>query len=132
MTGFGKIQSFIYGDTIQKAYGFAGATVHGSISGGNAQVELATPVPFRSFGPVNQRMAAAYAETQAGIEAMDALHEILHLAGKNWYDDFAYANTVAAMNGVKPPDFSGMAYKDAVRKASEYWNGALRAACKPR
>jgi hypothetical protein len=63
---------------------------------------------------------------------MSALHEILHLAGRNSYDDFAYANTVAAMRGLKPPDFSGMAYKDAVRKASDYWNGALRDACAPR
>jgi len=135
LTGFGKIKSqggFIYGDTIMKAYGFAGATVRGSISGGDAQVELATPVPFRSYGPVNQRMAADYAATQARIQAQSALHEILHLAGKNGYDDFAYANTVAAMRGVKPPDYSGMAYRDAVRKASEYWNGALQAACKPR
>jgi hypothetical protein len=39
LIGFGKIKSqsgFIYGDTIMKAYGFAGGTVHGSISRGNA------------------------------------------------------------------------------------------------
>ena len=63
---------------------------------------------------------------------MSTLHEILHLAGKSGYDDFAYANTVAAMRGVKPPDFSGMPYKEALRRAGEYWNGALEAACKPR
>src|SRR5207302_780517 len=45
--------NFVYGDTIKRAYGFDGATVHGSISGGNAQVELPFPTPFRSFGPVN-------------------------------------------------------------------------------
>jgi hypothetical protein len=34
---------FIYGDTIRKFYGFDGSTVHGTISSGKAQVELATP-----------------------------------------------------------------------------------------
>lgn len=74
-------------------------------------------------------MAAAYAEAQAVIEGEVALHEIVHLAG---YGDFAFANTVAAMRGVKPPDYSGMPFNDAIRKASEYWNEALMAACRPR
>jgi hypothetical protein len=133
LTGLAKIKSqsgFIYGDTIMKAYGFAGSTVHGSISGGDAQLELATPAPF----PVglSRRGAAEYINDQGRIDAEAVLHEILHLAGKNGYDDFAYANTVAAMRGVKPPDYSGMAYRDAVRKASDYWNDALMAACRKR
>lgn len=43
LVGFNTIKkqgSFIYGDTIMKAYGFAGGTVRGSISTGNAQVNL--------------------------------------------------------------------------------------------
>lgn len=115
----------MYGDTIKRAYGFEGGTVHGSISGGNAQVEFPFPVPFRSFGPVNQRAAAAYAEAQAGIQAMVGLHEIIHLAGKG-FDDYALSNAVAAMRGVTAPKFAN------VRRASEYWNGALEAACKPK
>jgi hypothetical protein len=129
LKGFEKIKGqggFIYGDTIEKYYGFRGGTVHGTVSGGNAQVELPFPIPFRSFGPVNQRAAAGYAEAQAGINAMTALHEILHLAGKNQFSDYDYANTVAAMRGVTPPTFAN------VRRASEYWTGALEAACKPR
>ncbi len=101
-----KVQGgFIYGDTIRRTYGFDGATVRGSINGRNAQVEL--PYPYANNITNNLRMAAAFAETQARIQAGNALHEILHLAGKNGYDDFAYANTAAAMRGVKPPDFSG-------------------------
>lgn len=115
----------MYGDTVKRAYGFEGATVHGSISGGNAQVELPFPTPFRSFGPVNQRAAAAYANTQAGLQAMNGLHEIIHLAGRG-YDDYALSNAVGAMRGVTVPKF------DNVRRASEYWGSALEAACKPR
>ena len=132
LVGFGKIKSqsgFVYGNTIMKAYGFAGGTVHGSISRGDAQVELPTPAPF----PVglSRRGAAEYISDQGRINAETVLHEILHLAGRG-YDDFAYANAVAAMRGVKPPDYSGMAYRDAVRKASDYWNGALMGACRLR
>ncbi|MCA1601986.1 MAG: hypothetical protein LC776_10220, partial [Acidobacteria bacterium] len=39
LTLFGTIKSqggFVYGDTVKRAYGFEGGTVHGSISGGNA------------------------------------------------------------------------------------------------
>lgn len=133
LIGFGKIKSqsgFIYGDTIMKACGFAGGTVHGSISRADAQVELPTPAPF----PVglSTRGAAEYISDQGRINAETVLHEILHHAGKNRYDDFAYANTVAAMRGVKPPDDTGMAYRDAVCTASEYWDGALMGACRPR
>jgi YD repeat-containing protein len=130
LIGFGKIKSFIYGDTIMKAYGFAGGTVHGSISGGDAQVELPTPGRF----PVglSRRGAAEYISDQGRINAETVLHEILHLAGKNVYDDFAYAKTVADMRGVKRLDYTGMAYRDAVRKASEYWNDALMGACGPK
>jgi len=135
LTGFGKIKAqkgFVYGNTIRKTYGFDGATMRGSISSNTAQVELPLPIPFQSYGPVNQRAAAAYAEAQAGFQAMATVHETLHLAGRNHYDDLAYANTVARMRGVKPPDFSGMPLAEAVRRASEYWGGELEAACKPR
>lgn len=125
-------KGFIYGDTIRKAYGFDGATVHGSIRTNDAQVELPVPYPFSSYGPVNQRAAADYAEVQARIQAGNALHEIVHLAGRNGYSDFALARTVAAMRGVEPPNFSGLPYKEAVRRASEYWGYALQAACKPK
>jgi hypothetical protein len=133
LIGFGKIKSqsrFIYGDTIMKAYGFAGGTVHGSISRGDAQVELPTPAPF----PVglSRRGAAQYISDQGRINAETVLHEILHLAGKNGYDDFAFANTVADMRAVKRLDYTGMAYRDAVRRASEYWGGALMGACRPK
>jgi hypothetical protein len=130
LIGFGKIKGFVYGDSIMKAYGFAGGTVHGSISRGDAQVELPTPAPF----PVglSRRGAAEYISDQGRINAETVLHEILHLAGKNVYDDFAFANTVADMRGVKRLDYTGMAYRDAVRTASDYWNGALMGACRPR
>jgi hypothetical protein len=124
--GFGMIKSFIYGDTIERIYGYRGGTARGTVSGRHAQVELPIPIPFRSFGPVNQRAAAGYAEAQAGIQAMIALHEILHLAGRNQFSDFACANTVANMRGVRPPTFANVA------AASNYWNSALEAACKPR
>lgn len=72
-------------------------------------------------------MAADFAETQARLEAMAGLHETLHHAGRNQYfNDFDYAKTVAAMRGVTTPNFAN------VRAASEFWNSALEAACKPR
>jgi hypothetical protein len=126
LTGFGMIKSFIYGDTIERIYGYRGGTVRGTVSGRGAQVELPFPIPFGSYGPVNQRAAAGYAESRAGIQAMMTLHEILHLAGSNQFSDFAYANTVANMRGVQPPTFANVA------EASRYWNNALEAACKPR
>jgi len=122
-------KGFIYGDTIRKAYGFDGGTVHGSISGGNAQVELPFPIPFRSFGPVNQRMAADYAATQARIQGLTVLHELMHLAGKNgWYTDETLAAVVKNMPGSLAP--TGDITK--VRPASDYWNSYLEKACKPR
>ena len=126
LTGLEKIQGFTYGDTIERTYGYRGGTVRGTMSGRDTQVELPFPIPFRSFGPVNQRAAAGYAEAQAGIQAMIALHEILHLAGRNQFSDFAYANTVANMRGINPPTFANVA------EASLYWNSALESACKPR
>jgi len=36
------------------------------------------------------------------------------------------------MRGVKPLDYTGMAYRDAVRKVSDYWNDALMGACGPK
>ena len=126
LKGFDMINGqggFIYGDTIRKTYGFDGSTVHRTISSGKAQVELATPYAINTG---NARVAAQIAETQAGIQASDALHEILHLAGRNQFSDYDYANTVAGMRGVPVPKF------DNVRRASEYWNSALAAACKPR
>ncbi len=105
-------------------YGFAGGTVSGSISTHTAQIELPTPAPF----PVglSRQGAAEYRNDQARLQAQTALHETLHLAGKYGYSDFAFANTVAAMRGVTAPNFA------TVRAASEYWNGALEAACRPR
>jgi hypothetical protein len=61
---------------------------------------------------------------QAGIQVRTALHETLHLAGKNrWYNDFDFANTVAAMRGVPTPAFADIV------EASGYWNAALAEAC---
>jgi len=134
LTGFDMVKrqgGFIYGDTIMKLYGLAGGTVNGRISENTAQVELPTPGQFRSFGPVNQRAARDFAAMQQVTNFWTTLHEILHLAGKNVYDDFAYANTVAAMKGVNAPDYTGMKYHDALLKASKYWNQALLDACKP-
>lgn len=62
---------------------------------------------------------------------MSGLHETIHHAGSG-FDDFALTRAVAAMRGVNAPDFSKVPFKEAVRRASEYWNGALEAACKPR
>jgi RHS repeat-associated protein len=112
----------VYGDTIQKAYGYSGGTVHGTVGAGTAQIELPTPAPF----PVglSRRGAAEYVNDQGRIDAQVAFHETIHLAGKKgWYDDFALANSVAAMRGVAAPQFSD------VRAASEYWNKALANAC---
>jgi hypothetical protein len=120
-------RGFIYGDTIRRTYGFDGATAHGSITRGDAQVELPFPTPFRSYGQVNQRAAADYAETQARIQAMSTLHELFHLAGRRGgYSDYDLAKAVATMRGVAVPNFPH------VRRASEYWSAALEAACKPR
>jgi hypothetical protein len=122
--GFEKIISqggFSYGGTIKQYYGYDGSTALGTISNGTAQVELATPYP-NNIG--NAPGAAQIAESQAGIRALDALHEILHLAGRNQFSDYDYANTVAGMRGVPVPTL------DSVRRASEYWDGALEAACK--
>jgi hypothetical protein len=114
---------FVYGDTIKKFYGFDGGTVRGSIGGGKAQVELPYPSPNRITNP---RMAVDFANWQGRIQAETALHEILHLAGKNQFSDFDFARTVAAMRGVTPPTFAN------ARKASDYWNDALIGACSPR
>jgi len=133
ITGFNLVKGqagFIYGDTIQKYYGYRGGTVHGSISGKNAQVEL--PYPYANNIRNNPRMAAEFAEVQAREDALTVLHEILHLAGKNGYSDLAFANTVADMNRIARPDFSKLSGKDAVVAASKYWHGALRTACEPR
>jgi hypothetical protein len=129
LKGFEKIASqrgYIYGDTIRKTYGFDGSTVNGTISGRDgAQVELARPY-------LNVRTPAII-ESQLRIQAISALHEILHLAGRNQtYSDLDYAKSVAAMPGAKPlPDFSNMSYKEAVYAVSNYWNKALYAACNP-
>jgi hypothetical protein len=133
MTGFNLIHSqegFIYGDTIKKAYGFDGHTIHGSISKGNAQIEFA--LPRKWLGPDNPKAIAGFVENQLAKQAVGALHELLHLAGKKWFDDFALAKSVAAMRGEKPPDYSGMNTRDAVRTASEYWDKALQLACEPK
>lgn len=118
----------VYGDTIRRAYGFDGSTIHGSIAGGDAQIELAPPYPINIRNP---RVAADIAATQAIIAAGDALHETIHLAGRG-YDDFLLAKALADLRGVQRPDFSGMPYKVAIRRASEYWGNPLSDICKPR
>lgn len=96
------------------------STVGGSISRGNAQVLLAPPY-------TNFSASRGFAETQAQIEAMSALHETLHHAGSNrYFDDYDYAATVARMRGLATPKFANAS------AASRYWNAALEAACKPR
>jgi hypothetical protein len=128
LMGFEKIASqrgYIYGNTVRKTYGFDGSTVNGTISGQNgAQVELARPY-------LNVRTPAII-ESQLRIQAMSALHEILHLAGRNQYDDFDYADTVADMQGVERPNFRERPYREGVHAASSYWAKALYAACKPK
>jgi hypothetical protein len=128
LKGFEKIASqrgYIYGDTIRRTYGFDASTVNGTISGRNgAQVELARPY-------LNVRTPAII-ESQLRIQAMSALHEILHLAGMNQYNDFVYANTVADIQGVERLNLRKPPQKEGLRQASDYWNRALEAACKPR
>jgi hypothetical protein len=126
LKGFNEIASsnqkgVVYGDTIMKTYGFAGGTIFGSIGTHTAQIELSTPYPT----PVglSRQGLAQYRNDQANIQAGTALHETLHLAGKYGYSDYAFAKTVAAMQGVKPPNFTD------IRQASDYWNRALDAAC---
>lgn len=134
LDGFDAIRKqggFVYGDTVRRLDGIDAGTIHGTMSDG-AQVELPFPKPFRSIGPVNQRVAASFAEAQAGREVMTALHEIIHLAGKNIFDDFAFANAISDIRRVPRQDFTKMTPFEAVQRASERWGNALEAACKPR
>lgn len=126
LKGFDTIKSqggFIYGNTIRKFYGHEGSTVHGMIGSGDAQVELGYPYPMNIQ---NQRVAAQIAETQARILAFEALHEVIHLAGKYHFTDYDFANTIAAMKGEAVPTF-----KNSI-DASKYWHAELQGACKPR
>jgi hypothetical protein len=122
LKGFDTIASqkgFVYRDST-KMFGFSASTVAGHISAGNAQVILAPRYP-------NYTNAPGFSETQAVIEALSGLHETLHHAGSNrYFDNYDYAATIARMRGLDTPKFN------SVRAASEYWNGALEAACKPR
>jgi hypothetical protein len=120
----------IYGDTIKKYYGFDGATPHGSLKGGNAQIELPTPKPFQSFQPkaVHDRMAAEFFEQRAWDDAYSLIHEAFHLAG---YSDGDLMRAAAAVAGVEAPDYSKLPSRDRIRKESEYWDSRLKEACHP-
>lgn len=112
----------VYGNTIKEYYGYEGATVHGSIGAHTAQIEL--PIPRGIPTGLSRRGRMEYMNDQARISAQAALHETVHLAGRNGaYSDLALANSVAAMRGVTAPKFG------SVRAASEYWNAALAKAC---
>ena len=130
LEGFEFVRSqgnFVYGNTIKEYYGLPGATTHGSISGGDAQVEL--PHPWVGNNPTNNPAIAA---SQTRIQLLAVMHELIHLAGKRGYDDFQLASTVAAMQGKRQPDYTGMTRNQAVLQASYNWSEALRLACKPR
>ena len=122
-----KQEKFVYGDTIKRYYKNPGATARGSISGADAQVEL--PTPWENFNPTNNKEIAA---AQRRIVALSVIHELIHLSGKKGYDDRQLANTVAAMKGIRPPDYSGMDDNKAVFTASMSWTESLHLACKAR
>ena len=120
----------IYGDTIMKAYGFRAATPHGTIEGGNAQIELPTPFDFHSFQPksLHDRMAAEYFEVRAWDDADILVHESVHLAG---YNDGDLMRAAAAVAGVEAPDYSKLSSTERILKESIYWDDKLREHCHP-
>ena len=120
---------FVYGDTIKEYPGFKapGATNRGSISRGDAQVEL--PTPWSNFNLMNREDIA---ESARRITLFSVMHELIHLSGKKGYLDIQLANTVAAMTGLRPPAYAGKTSDQAVWAASISWNGAMEFACKPR
>lgn len=101
--------------------GSPGGTVNGNISNHSAQVVLQTPYP-------NYVNAPGFAESQARIEAMAALHEIIHLAGQEQYSDQILADVRRKMAGAPSPS-TDITTREG---ASQYWNHGLEAACKPR
>jgi hypothetical protein len=101
--------------------GFPGGTVSGNISTHTAQVFLQNP-------NINHVNAPGFAEAQAQIEAMAALHEIIHLAGQEQYSDQILAEVRRRMPGAPAPT------TDITTRtgASQYWNDGLETACKPK
>lgn len=94
------------------------------ISYGNAQVELARPTLYVRI--------PAIVESQARMEAMSALHELMHLAGnKGGYNDHVLADVVSKMPGSLAPKGDITNPKDP-RPASDYWQSYLNEACKLR
>lgn len=120
----------IYGDTIQKAYGFSGATIRGSLKGGNAQIELGFPQAFRSFQPkaVHDKMAAGFLEQQAWYDAQTLIHESFHLAG---YTDGELMRAAAAVGGVEVPDYSNLSSNERRRRESLFWTLIMEDVCRP-
>ena len=113
-------KGFIYADNTP-VLGFPGGTVNGNISTHSAQVVLQIPNP-------NYVNAPGFDETQARLQALEALHEIIHLAGQEQYSDLTLAQVRASMPGAPRPATD----INTIRGASDYWNSGLEAACKPK
>jgi hypothetical protein len=122
-----KQGKFVYGDTIKQSYGLPGATIRGSISKGTAQVEL--PTPWSNFNPTNNKDIAA---STRRITLFSVIHELIHLSGKNGYNDSQLHATVAAMKGLAPPTYPGMTSKQGILSASINWTSSMEIACKSR
>lgn len=103
-----------------------GGEARGSIGGrgGGAQLVIA---PTRFGGNLT---ASEKTGIQLGIDIRVALHETIHFAGLNVYDDRALAAAVAAMTGTQAPGPTGRgALADAFAN-SAFWDAELRKHCK--
>lgn len=103
-----------------------GGEARGSIGGrdGGAQMVLA-PTRFGGNPTANEKT-----RIQLGIDIRVALHETIHFAGLNIYDDRALAVGVAAMTGTQAPGPTGRgALADAFAN-SAFFDNELRKHCK--
>lgn len=70
-------------------------------------------------------------DTKTKIQLMSdrevGLHETIHFAGLNVYDDFVLAAAVAEKTKTKVPDTTGMTYRQAQFAMSNFWNQELKA-----
>jgi hypothetical protein len=118
-------------DLVQSQKGMvrAGDTAHGAVPGanfalgsvatGDARIQVGN---FRPGAPVTlQELADLYLKS----DAMVALHETLHHAGRLVYSDQEFAIVVSTMNNNDPPlPSSGNRFD-----YSAYWNNALKKSC---
>jgi len=63
------------------------------------------------------------------LDRIIALHETIHFAGLNGYDDFVLAAAVAKMNHTTVPDTKGLKPLAAAFKMSNFWNQELKNKC---